>query len=324
VSTGPLVPAHQNLNSGPAAADLADTTAGHQCPVATNHPSAPATTIMQVTPNSPVVVLPRSLPDDLCVVQASDDLPNQAGFELTALAGCASCAKPPAAVAISRSSKRATWDDGPTTGEETGSVAGQTYAYKPPLAPNARAMLAFPANPATNAGFVLIGYGLSKNQYLELATQLATNSPPQLPGLQTVYDGPADSNDNIVPADRETTSLIWLAADGNTMLTYTYQGGPSVPPLAAYAWQYPEASTSSNTPMALVTLMANGYDVLSESSSGALVTLKYRSAHPSLTPSQLVAIAENLSTIPSTATAWTALQAAAKTHADNPNPALFP
>jgi hypothetical protein len=55
-----------------------------------------------------------------------------------------------------------------------------------------------------------------------------------------------------------------------------------------------------------------------------LVVAFQRVNHPSLTPSQLVAIAENLSTIPSTATAWTALQAAAQTHVDNPNPALFP
>lgn len=323
VATGP---AHQSLKSTPAGAALADTTAGQRCPVANNHPSAPATTIAQVAPKSLVVVVPSSVPAGLCVVVASSVQPNQGEFELTALADCASCVDPGAAVSISRSSKRDTWDDGPTAGEETGSVAGQTYAYKPPSTQNARAMLAVPADPRNNAGFVLIGFGLSKNQYLNLATELTSKSQPDLPGLQTVYDGPADSNDGIVPGDLNTyTYLSWLAPDGNTLLTYTYQAGPNVPPPAAYAWQYPKAkATGTAGPTAVVAMVANGYDVLSEPRSRALVTVQYRSTEPTLDPSPLAGIADDLSTLSSTTTSWTALEAAAQTHLDNPNPALLP
>ncbi|MGH9125885.1 MAG: hypothetical protein ACRDZ8_14335 [Acidimicrobiales bacterium] len=141
-------PAHQSLKSTPAAAGLADTTAGQRCPVANTHPSAPATTIAQVAPKSLVVVVPSSVPAGLCVMVASSEQANQGEFELTALADFVSCADPAAAIAISPSSKRDTWDDGPTAGEETGHVAGQTYAYKPPLTQSARAMLAVPAEPA--------------------------------------------------------------------------------------------------------------------------------------------------------------------------------
>jgi hypothetical protein len=305
-------------------AGLADTTANHGCPSGDGIPSGPATTVV-ATHASTEVVVPQSVPAGLCLVQADNEAMPRGQFELTALATCATCADPSAAVAISRSTKRDTWDNGTTVGLETGRVAGVSYAYKPPLTATSRAMLAVPADAST--GFVLIGFGLSKSQYLTLATQVLALQAPYLSGLQTVYDGPADSNDNLVPGDVTlTTTLRWVAPDGTSVLAYSYLQGPTVPPISAFAWQYPEAATSPSNGVqsALVMSRGNGYTVLSEPASNALVTLDYRSLRPAVNPAELLSLAQSLRPLSATSTLWTSLVAAGQRHLDNQNPTLYP
>lgn len=334
VSTGPVVPS--TTAKPPNTQGLADTTVTHNCPSIGGAPTLPNTTttvIGKSGPTSTSAMFPTSIPAGLCLVQTVAGAPAAGQFQVTALASCSTCAHPTAAVAISTSSKRDTWDDGSTAGQQTGLVGGTSYAYEPPATAGARAMMAVPINPQidsstgliTGPDFVLIGYGLNKADYLKLATQVLDHSSPLLAGMVTVYDGPADSNDNIVPAGIDAyASLTWTAVDGNAVLTFTYQHSAQTPALTAFAWQYPDAQPGSSTgPPTLVAPVAHGYTIFSEPGPDTLLSLTYGST-AAATAAQLVPILDHLQTVDTTSTAWTTLVAAAQHHQDNENPVLYP